>query len=730
MPDYFYYLSEMPIVKSKKISKLSLFVFLLLVPIFFTKAGNPENSQGRVDELYSKCIMDSVPDPNWKGNYLHVFRPDSISGHCPVIIFCPTFTSEHTSEYMEFIEHNVNSGYALIFLSARKISITRNKITKYDLGIEAIENVFRKYAQFDTSRIGVIGHGFGAGAVPALTRNLLMKNWGQNGSFMYLMSPWYLYSTNERELKDFPGNITMLVVQSFENDNYNDPAIGADIFNLIGIDSLKKYYLHTSDFKIDGHKYKADFNLPLGEQATLGSFNLLDTVAFFKVADNLERCCFSNDSLFFNVNIRNHRSSFKNEISMSGNKSSEKFSPLIISNKPVMPSGKHLYVNNWNSWRNPRLNTTQFREKSTLFFSYNFKKINDVSRYILKSAFSFFHSGKDGDEDFDDKKTIVSQNPISQGYGSDGHYKTELDTFRNPLDPKITVSTFFPKKYDSPAPVVFFLHGYNGGNPEYFDCLINNLVSRGYAVVFSPYPIFPTVDKKENIKPKIDIAMSGFEYAVKRYKSRLDTSRIAFFGHSFGGGITPGIAYKMVMNKGWGKAGSCMFISAPWYVYGITTDQLKNFPSNVKLLVVTYSDDTFNDHQMAVDLFKTISIPASEKDYCTFFSDTCDGIKFEANHFVPYGPLNINGALDNFDYYGIFKLFDALLDYSLAGNEKAKVTALGNGSESQCYMGTDSHGRKLKPVCVTDDPHAVVSELNYLFAWENNLNPRLHSTKN
>lgn len=710
---------------SQKNLRLSIIFFLLPGSLFTIMAGNAGNLSDMQDELNPKCIIDRVPDPNWKGNDLYVFRPDSIKEHCPVIIFCPKFGSEHPLEYKEFIEHTVGNGYSLIFLSARKISITRNKITRYDLGVEAVENVFRKYSQFDTSRIGVIGHGFGAGAVPALTRKLLLKAWGQNGNFMYLMSPWYLYSTNERELINFPRNVTMLVVQSFENDNYNDPAIGADIFNLIGIDSLKKYYLYTNDFQSGGHKYKAEFNLPMGAEATLGSINLLDTVVFFKVADNLEKCCFNNDSFFLNINTKKHEP-FKTGFSITDKKNGETFTPLTISNRPVVPSGIHLYVNNWKSWRNPRMNTNSFREKRVLFFSYKLKKIDDVSQYLIKSAFSFFHEGNDSDKDFDDKKIIEPQNPISQGYGADGQYKSDVDTFRNSLDPKMTVSTFFPANVARPVPVIFFLHGYNGGNPEYFDCLIKHLVSRGYAIVFSPYPTFPTVSKSENVKSKIDIATYGFENAVKRYKDRLDTSRVAFFGHSFGGGIMPGIAYKMLTEKGWGRAGACMFISAPWYVYDISTEQLNKFPSNVKLLIVTYNDDTFNDHQMAVDLFKTIGIPLSEKNYCTFYSDTCGKIKFEANHFVPYGPLHINGALDNFDYYGIYKLFDALLDYSLAGNLKAKVTALGNGSESQCFMGTDNNGRKLKPIYVTVDPHAVVSELNYLFAWENKLNPRLH----
>ncbi|HEX2958047.1 MAG TPA: hypothetical protein VHO70_14530 [Chitinispirillaceae bacterium] len=95
-----------------------------------------------------------------------------------------------------------------------------------------------------------------------------------------------------------------------------------------------------------------------------------------------------------------------------------------------------------------------------------------------------------------------------------------------------------------------------------------------------------------------------------------------------------------------------------------------------------------------------------------------------ANHFVPYGIENINGVEDNFDYFGIFKLFDAISSYCFMESSDGKECALGNNPAIQKWMGVWHDGTPVKPLLSTTAPKAVRAQNRFVFVWENRLNPR------
>jgi hypothetical protein len=94
------------------------------------------------------------------------------------------------------------------------------------------------------------------------------------------MSPWYLYSVDERQLSAYPDSVSMLV-EVFENDNYNDPMIAADLFNQIGIPDSQKAFMIVRSDNVGSRKSVADYLLPLGDQSFLGKCDYLDTLAIF-----------------------------------------------------------------------------------------------------------------------------------------------------------------------------------------------------------------------------------------------------------------------------------------------------------------------------------------------------------------------------------------------------------------------------------------------------------------
>jgi hypothetical protein len=526
------------------------------------------------------------------------------------------------------------------------------------------------------------------------------------------MSPWYLYSINERDMVSFPQDVSM-VVQIFQDDRYNDPRIAADIFNISGIPSSNKSFIIVPTDTIGPVRYKADYVTPLGNNSEFGQFDALDSLAIFRIADSLIAGSFYDDTI--SCKLIDGEGAFR-ELHMRSRFVGDSVPPLITTDSPFVHISNRMgvYLNQWNSTRNPRIDANTFRKSRKIYLQHKSKKIKQVSKYLVKTAIA---------SNDDVESEIV--NPIDNGFGSDGTFTLRAESFPSPLLQDNVVSVYLPDSIDKPVPLIVFMHGYNGGDPDYFSHTIKHIISRGMAVIFSPYPSFPSpaADKPETVLNKYKIAFTGIEEAVHRYSQFLDTTRIGIVGHSFGAGAVPSIAYRCMVETSWGKQAAFLFVTAPWYMYGITDSHLTMLPAHLKMVTIVFDDDNINDHQMAVDLFNRIHINASEKDYIVFYSDTSDSLSVTANHFTPYSVQNINGVQDNFDYFGIFKLFDALAAYSFSGDLEGKKVALGNGSTEQCYMGEWPDGSPVRKLSVSDKPKALKTQLSYLFAWDNPLNP-------
>ncbi len=636
------------------------------------------------------------------------FLPDTQT-RVPCLIFCHAFEEQYQC-YNELILHCVSKGFSVIYMPARKITFTRNKIREYNFGLTSIVNVVHSFKNIDTSRIMIVGHGFGAGAAPALMKLLREKGWGSSAAMMYLMSPWYLYSISERELSAYPDSVSMLV-QVFENDNYNDPMIGADIFTQIGIPDNHKAFMIVRSDNIGSRKSIADYLLPLGDQSFLGKCDYLDTLAIFNVVDSL--CCYGFD-LTGDRSCTILKSNRTFDMDIKNKNVGDSIPPIIVTDSPFVHIPNGPYINPWQSVRNPRVDVSRFRKFRKLTMRYRMNKIDQVSRYLVRKLAV--------DIENDTSETVT--NPIDSGFGADGQYKTLELVCSNPKYPQERVSIFLPESIKTPVPLILFLHGYNGGDPSYFSHLIPHIVSNGNGVIFATYSSFPTVNNPEVIMQKYDMLYSGICEAFRLNSNAFDTSRIGIFGHSFGGGAVPWMATKIFSEKKWGTKSAFLFVSAPWFMFGVNDSSFKTLPPHLKAAIVTYSDDAFNDHQMAVDMFNHLNVPSTEKRFFMFKSDTLDSIVMVANHFVPYGNENINGVEDNLDYFGIFKLFDALSSYSFNGSSDGKTCALGNNSKMQKWMGVWHDGTAVKPLFSTTKPKAMRPQNSFVFAWENPLNPR------
>ncbi|AYB29090.1 alpha/beta hydrolase family protein [Chryseolinea soli] len=311
--------------------------------------------------------------------------------------------------------------------------------------------------------------------------------------------------------------------------------------------------------------------------------------------------------------------------------------------------------------------------------------------------------------------------PISKptsGYGADGSFAVARIAFPNPAYTTMQPELFYPANSTTPKPTIFFAHGYGGNRSGIYQGVLDFIAKKGYAVVFVPYPT-----RGGSVDDRYDILWAGFEEAVRKFPSIIDTTRVGFMGHSFGGGAVVGLAHRAFTEKHWGENGRFLFPLAPWYSYQLTDDQLSSFPDNTKLLMQVYQEDTINDHRMAIDIYKHINISNSEKDYVTVTSDEVDGYRYLAGHSLPTTVGQGDRSLDAYDYYGVYRLLDALMDYTFNHNPSAKNVALGNGSAEQVTMPTYNQ-QTLAPLLVTDDPQPTHAQDFYLFYCSHERNPR------
>lgn len=300
----------------------------------------------------------------------------------------------------------------------------------------------------------------------------------------------------------------------------------------------------------------------------------------------------------------------------------------------------------------------------------------------------------------------------SSGYGSDGSYTVASEAFENVNFPGQNIVIFHPQEITTPVPTIFYSHGYGGNNPVYIKGLTDFVAKKGYALVFVPYQTTGVT-----VPARYQNLLEGFRKSARDYPNIIDTTRAAFMGHSFGGGASFGNAFKCFTENNWGSNGRFIYVSAQWYSYNISQNDLQNFPSDVKLVTEIYESDSTNDHRLAADVFRNISIVNSEKDFLVLQRDTVNGYVYPADHNTP----NTVIALNAHDYYGIYRILDALADYVWNGNMAAKNVCLGNGSAAQTTMPAG-----LKPILQTDSPFITRPMNSYQFPCDSTINLRIN----
>jgi len=306
----------------------------------------------------------------------------------------------------------------------------------------------------------------------------------------------------------------------------------------------------------------------------------------------------------------------------------------------------------------------------------------------------------------------------TEGYGAPGPYAVREVRIPHPRLPGRNITIYIPEGLQKPAPTLFFCHGFTGNFPRVYKEWLEHSASQGYVVVFSPYQTLSI----DNVA-LYDQMYAGFRAAAARFPGEIDTTRVGFFGHSFGGGAVPYVAWRCLVDDRWGENGALLYVLAPWYFLSLSQNQLEFFP-DVNVIVHVFADDTTTDPSIALDFFNHLGVPRENKEFVITHSDSFGPWRIDATHRAPV-TWRLADELNALDYYGSFKFLDALADYTFTGNPQARRVALGKGAPEQVFMGRWPDGTPVRPHEVSARPTVWRLGNDYSFPWNSVVNPRL-----
>ncbi len=261
--------------------------------------------------------------------------------------------------------------------------------------------------------------------------------------------------------------------------------------------------------------------------------------------------------------------------------------------------------------------------------------------------------------------------------------------------------------------VVVFLHGYGAYNPMIYGKWLRHLVQNGNIVIYPRYQrslLSPGPEKfAKNAATAIRDALAELE---GNGRVKPVTSHLAMVGHSYGGVIAAGLAIQyeqyeipqpkvlMLCSPGTGR------------FKGGRLESYAEMPADISMLITVSEDDWVVGDEFALKVFEEAT-QTPQRNLLRQFADAHGEPPLKAHHNQPYsldtafdtGVRNYTAkkalrvsTLDAVDYYGYWKLFDAML----ACNRQGTFCnyAFGNTPE-QTFLGAWSDGVPIRPLEAT-----------------------------
>ena len=233
-------------------------------------------------------LPTAAPDalPVW------LFLPEDAQPPLPVVVLAHAYDTGDPERYRGLVDHIASRGYAVVF--PEYIAKGTRHAARYEAIWQGLVAAARERAPLlDLTRLGVVGHSYGAGAAPWLMlRARRERGWGERGAFLLLLAPWYPLAVSDAELASYPPDVKALTLV-FEGDTATDPRIGIELFRALGV--AEKDYLRVPALSHGDCRLPAPHTVP--QSTGIGARDdALDERALYRLFDALAAYVFAGDA--------------------------------------------------------------------------------------------------------------------------------------------------------------------------------------------------------------------------------------------------------------------------------------------------------------------------------------------------------------------------------------------------------------------------------------------------
>jgi dienelactone hydrolase len=296
------------------------------------------------------------------------------------------------------------------------------------------------------------------------------------------------------------------------------------------------------------------------------------------------------------------------------------------------------------------------------------------------------------------------------------------DTIRDPSSRRDRIYIMRPDT-SKECPCVLFCPRFGSDNPADYRGLIEHIVSNGVVVIFPLYEANTFTRRSVEVGPRTDAIFSLVAGAAKNI---IDTTRIGFIGHSYGAGIIPAIATRLMDHTGWGSNGLFLYLMSPWYYPGTSSRTLEIFPKSAHVIVQVFYDDNINDPRIGSYFFQMLKLPFNQKEFLVVPSPP-NAIRYKSDFQVPFSAEAFGGSDDILDSAAIYRVVDSVFAAIFKNKKSAHTFVFGNGSTRKIPLGNQNDTSFV--MIATDNPRQYISFRPYINPWISPRNPFVDVTK-
>jgi hypothetical protein len=240
--------------------------------------------------------VQRIGSPQFPLRNVTVYFPEGAEEPAPAVFFSHGYGGNFPFVYEALMRHVASRGYVAVFSPYMTLSVDTDR--HYETLLDGFKAAVDKFPdRIDTTRVGFMGHSYGAGATPWIAWKCLEEEgWGENGAFLYMMAPWYSLRISQDQLDNFPD--AAVLVQVYEDDETCDPSMAVDLFHNINVPYSEKAFVTLYTEQYGDFELAADHRTPCAPEFNSSISpppNALDFYGVYKFVDALAAYAWDGD---------------------------------------------------------------------------------------------------------------------------------------------------------------------------------------------------------------------------------------------------------------------------------------------------------------------------------------------------------------------------------------------------------------------------------------------------